>query len=1140
MSTNNPKQQWTRIRTPNSGRIYFHNPVLDSTVWTIPNGHSVKDEITSIEEGVKKGMRRKSLERPTQTVSPNTESTTPNNRVDAKTLSTNAPVVHHQITESKTKNNGNNDIPKSTTAEKLSNNPMQKQLNIMNKKVSNTHKEDKKQSVSSAALIRSETHLNNIEDLEKKRRESSQLAAKNNKKTGLCSHLTIKNITPSVLVMSIIPVIFFIGYYFYFNRIHTLHGNERPTARICSEETGCKPNPIKVQLGLAYSAKNSYAAMNLTYTTTRDLRKRSGLQPPMLGGTTPFNDTITCQSDFETQTNRQTKDLCQGYCDGCVLGGDTRTYPWLPLIVAGGWSVVVVLSAIFIPIFAKLWQNKEGIVGQESGLTARDARVYLLLLAAFVVFAIMLFLIHHARVIDVPQGHAMYTFWIFYTCYFFGSSALYWSRLDVNPIKSRQPELSLGVAFLGYLIVTHIVGAYYLTGVQAWPCFISLSIAYIVNPAYFLSFIRRGLELWAVEKYHKKMLKKMKQEELKTLLANAEEEGEDGSFDPEAVAALTSIRLKMEKERKKKLKKQLKEQLKKKKKKQQKKRPKDNEKYDSRNPTTNDSVVLEMVQTQDVIPVLPKENSNNVKQNERGKRETKIIVKQHRKKLPSTELLEQELNAGCSNLNMELSDRLSSHSKRYSTIIKKEKVKKKNKLCDACCAGVLLSHLVRRSYWFIIFMGATVAVVQDSYDREVGEVGCIAREGAAAYLVAAGGATVIMIVTLLLLRKINDEHSIRSELSYVAVIAIAFMLPHVIMLYHAKNTMSAGKLGCVSSFFESRVGSQAFFGTYNLQACVLQLYANWLLLIMVLMIHTASISMPVMLTLQMGADKLREHSVISAYSYKGPQLLSRFETCVADPLCSKYFRRFLANEFTLDNMRFLVDIEDFKTTLIPTESSTGGSGVATIVGVGGVGGVGYAATPLPSTDASLGVPTFARACHTVNAWQTFSGNMPITLMSPSGRSNIKTGLRDLDIGEMIGRARDIVRAYFSNPYWCKLYTKQQINSTFRGLYTSLLDIQKKASKMRNTMERNDLLVEKIIKNSGKAAALQMIEDNDENLKIPFRRLLQNLSDSFEEVEHMIRKSLVTESYPKFINSEIGKSLVQVLEMSAKSRVEYIH
>ena len=90
------------------------------------------------------------------------------------------------------------------------------------------------------------------------------------------------------------------------------------------------------------------------------------------------------------------------------------------------------------------------------------------------------------------------------------------------------------------------------------------------------------------------------------------------------------------------------------------------------------------------------------------------------------------------------------------------------------------------------------------------------------------------------------------------------------------------------------------------------------------------------------------------------------------------------------------------------------------------------------------------------------------------------------------------------------------------------------------MERNDLLVEKIIKNSGKAAALQMIEDNDENLKIPFRRLLQNLSDSFEEVEHMIRKSLVTESYPKFINSEIGKSLVQVLEMSAKSRVEYIH
>ena len=47
---------------------------------------------------------------------------------------------------------------------------------------------------------------------------------------------------------------------------------------------------------------------------------------------------------------------------------------------------------------------------------ANGYKVYLLLLLTFVVFAVMLFLIHHARVIDVPQGHSMYSFWIFYTC----------------------------------------------------------------------------------------------------------------------------------------------------------------------------------------------------------------------------------------------------------------------------------------------------------------------------------------------------------------------------------------------------------------------------------------------------------------------------------------------------------------------------------------------------------------------------------------------------------------------------------------------------------------------------------------------------------------------------------------------------
>ena len=44
-------------------------------------------------------------------------------------------------------------------------------------------------------------------------------------------------------------------------------------------------------------------------------------------------------------------------------------------------------------------------------------------------------------------------------------------------------------------------------------------------------------------------------------------------------------------------------------------------------------------------------------------------------------------------------------------------------------------------------------------------------------------------------------------------------------------------------------------------------------------------------------------------------------------------------------------------------------------------GTGHGVETVGDSDA----PSFARPCHTVDAWQTFSGNLPISLISPSGR-----------------------------------------------------------------------------------------------------------------------------------------------------------
>ena len=496
--------QWVRIRTPDSGRIYYHNPDLNSTVWSLPKDHSCKNETAiSPKEGVGQGMKRESLEQPTKE---STDTAMPLDKV----------VQTAQTTQKAAKKFKKLREKRSRTQEGAAKNDMSIKIRTPMKSPSGAGKktaraDDKAnmtpQSSGSNSMMsnpalgaggdqQSESKQpqhpqENVKTSKKGKNKNKKKKKKKQKKKktkSRCAHVDPRNVSFTVYLLWLIPVLIMVSINIYYFQIVELWGdlqrpgkyqnNTKPLKFIWPKDGKTYENMRLIQLNTGHDAALAYAQANLKYISTKELRK---LTPPS-----------TCQNHFIEQAGTLTEQLCHGYCTGCVLGGNTAVYPYLPLILAGLWTGGVILSGIFLPIIASLWNQKKsgggaGTAGREehstSNLTMRDARVFMLLLLTFLVFGVMIYLIHHARVIDVPQGHSMYTFWIFFTCYYFGTSSIYWSRLDVSPIKNRQPELSLGVAFLGYCYVTHIVGAYYLTGVQAWPCIISMIVAYVITPA---------------------------------------------------------------------------------------------------------------------------------------------------------------------------------------------------------------------------------------------------------------------------------------------------------------------------------------------------------------------------------------------------------------------------------------------------------------------------------------------------------------------------------------------------------------------------------------------------------------------------------------------------------------------------------
>jgi hypothetical protein len=119
----------------------------------------------------------------------------------------------------------------------------------------------------------------------------------------------------------------------------------------------------------------------------------------------------------------------------------------------------------------------------------------------------------------------------------------------------------------------------------------------------------------------------------------------------------------------------------------------------------------------------------------------------------------------------------------------------------------------------------------------------------------------------------------------------------------------------------------------------------------------------------------------------------------------------------------------------------------------------------------------------------------------------------IDIGDMINRARITVRKYYSNPFWCKLYTKTKINVTFKNMYQTLLDIQSKAMKQRKVIDADNKIIAKLLKTKGQEEAMIKAKEQYDMQFSVQRKLLKTLYVVFDEVEAITVKGSTSSPAP---------------------------
>ena len=519
---NNNNKGWVKIQTETQG-TYYHNPATNVTSWDLPPNAVLANQptIKSIDEGVRKGYKRMSLNPPaTRTPAAAAAAVAVGKRT---TMAVGAKKKQAAVAHKKRATTRSHPTPNLSTLHEAAAAGGQSRKGVRSQPMYQSHRFQQ---------------LNRANSQQPEHPQQLQQQPPQQPTDPTCCQ-RFHTMPLSVWLLWLLPTCFFLAAGVYTWDANVKWSNEyRP-----STPNNTKGAPLDmIRTGTNTESMLAYAAANVTA-----FNSATSLEP-------------SCKSHFQAQVPATEAALCEGYCLMCGLGGDTQRYPELPWALAGFWSVVFVATFVLFPILKKqLCKNTKRFVWSE-------LRTFMLLLFIVVLFSTVLFLIHQSRVIAVPQGHSMFTFWIFYSSYFFWSVLVYWLRMDLQLIKARNPELSLGGAVCGYIICTNAVGAYYLTGTQAWPCLLSMMTFYVVYPAYFLSFTRRGkcttslidihcpfcicideisvsfrfslalfssgLELWLIVSHHRKVLKKMKNEEFQELedtdTESDEEAGEGG------------------------------------------------------------------------------------------------------------------------------------------------------------------------------------------------------------------------------------------------------------------------------------------------------------------------------------------------------------------------------------------------------------------------------------------------------------------------------------------------------------------------------------------------------------------------------------------------------------------------------------
>eukprot|EP01029_Cantina_marsupialis_P020535 TRINITY_DN4817_c0_g1_i1.p1 TRINITY_DN4817_c0_g1~~TRINITY_DN4817_c0_g1_i1.p1 ORF type:complete len:484 (+),score=71.39 TRINITY_DN4817_c0_g1_i1:172-1623(+) len=102
-------------------------------------------------------------------------------------------------------------------------------------------------------------------------------------------------------------------------------------------------------------------------------------------------------------------------------------------------------------------------------------------------------------------GLVFFMFWLVFTGYWIVTVFLFISRMEIQPIKSRSPKLSLMSATGGYIMITSISVAQFV-GIGEFPCALSHWTIWVAYALFFCPYPLRALRLLSVFNFNMKKL----------------------------------------------------------------------------------------------------------------------------------------------------------------------------------------------------------------------------------------------------------------------------------------------------------------------------------------------------------------------------------------------------------------------------------------------------------------------------------------------------------------------------------------------------------------------------------------------------------------------------------------------------------